>query len=532
MAGNRGVRDTGRMTRRLWVWLLVAACAALALRASRLGLRPMHNDEAVNAAIFRQLWETGRYEYDPRQFHGPTLYYVTLPAVWLSGARTYAELSETTLRAVPVALGVGIVLLVGLMHDGLGKRAAAVAASALAVSPGMVFYSRYFIHETLLVFFTALVLGAGWRWAQSRRLAWAIVCGACCGLMACTKETFVISLAGMCVAAMCAARRLPPCDDRDTARNALHCAAAIATGAIVTIAFYSSFFTNLGGVPDAIRALGFWAWHAGTQTPHIHPWYFYFERLFWFPTTQKVAWTEAAIGVLAAVGTGAGLAGKWLGPVNPRLAQFLSIYTWTVTAVYALIPYKTPWCALSFLHGMALLAGIGVAALCEFFKGRAARLALGTVLLAAAAHLLWQCWNLNFNYFAHRRNPYAYAQTSPDILRLADTLERLRRAAPGGSNIMIKVMAPDHDYWPLPWYLRAFQQVGWWDAIPDDPFAPVMIISHKLNAAFDEKTDRAWRMVGIYELRPGVFFELYVHAELWESYVATMAQHQDHLESR
>jgi len=70
----------------------------------------------------------------------------------------------------------------------------------------MVFYSRYFIHEMLLLFFTALTLGAGWRYAQTRSARWAVLTGAGLGLMFATKETFVITVAAAEVA-MCAARQ-------------------------------------------------------------------------------------------------------------------------------------------------------------------------------------------------------------------------------------------------------------------------------------------------------------------------------------
>ena len=50
------------------------------------------------------------------------------------------------------------------------------------------------------------------------------------------------------------------------------------------------------------------------------------------------------------------------------LPHFLALYTILLTAIYSAISYKTPWCLLSFFHGMILLAGIGAAALVEFFR--------------------------------------------------------------------------------------------------------------------------------------------------------------------
>ncbi len=39
----------------------------------------MHNDEGVNAMKFRALYVNNNYKYDPNEFHGPTLPYLTLP---------------------------------------------------------------------------------------------------------------------------------------------------------------------------------------------------------------------------------------------------------------------------------------------------------------------------------------------------------------------------------------------------------------------------------------------------------------------
>ena len=70
--------------------ILLIAAAALALRLPQLAVRPMHGDEANQAVRTGLLWETGVYRYDPAEHHGPSLYYLTLPALWLSGAKDFA----------------------------------------------------------------------------------------------------------------------------------------------------------------------------------------------------------------------------------------------------------------------------------------------------------------------------------------------------------------------------------------------------------------------------------------------------------
>jgi len=525
--------------------LLLAVAGALALRCPRLDTRPLHNDEAVNAVKVSELWQHGRYHYDPDEYHGPTLHYATLPFLWLSAARNSDQLDDATLRLAPVAFGVGLILLLLLFVDDLGRQAVVWAALFTAVSPAMVFYSRYFIHEMLLVFFTALTLGAGWRYAQTRLARWAALAGASVGLMFATKETFVITLAAMALALIVApASRVRQClqpfrlqsdpagrTPADTAASEdactttpyfRHAALAWLAAFIVWLVLFSSFFTNFGGLADSIRTYLPWLKRAGGHSPHIHPWHFYLERLAWFHPAKGPAWSEGAILVLAAVGTGVSLFGK-----KSPLRRFLAIYTILLTTVYSAISYKTPWCLLSFWHGMILLAGIGAAALVEWSRARTLKVLMIAMLVVQTALLTWQAWRANFVYASDRRNPYVYAQTVPDLLNLVRKVEGLALVAPGGHDTVVKVVAPGSDYWPLPWYLRRFHHVGWFDKLPADPFAPVVIVAAKLDARLDEKSDKKWVMVGMSGLRPGNVLELYVELELWKKYVETLPRERD-----
>src|SRR5947207_4740751 len=109
------------MTRSMTIGVLLAAVVALALRCPRLNERPMHNDEAVNAIKFGQLWERGSYKYDPNEHHGPTLPYVTLLAARLTSTPDFVHLSEIKLRLITVLFGLGLILLVPLVADALGR---------------------------------------------------------------------------------------------------------------------------------------------------------------------------------------------------------------------------------------------------------------------------------------------------------------------------------------------------------------------------------------------------------------------------
>ena len=170
---------------------------AVALRLPGLAQRPMHTDEAVHAIKFRQLLENGTYQYDPYEYHGPTLNYFTLLPAWLSGAHKIICISEVILRIVPVVFGMMLIILLILISRAIGYPAVISAALFTAISPAMVYYSRYYIQEMLLICFTLGAIVSGYRYWQSKNLAWIISSGIFLGLMHATKETCIIAWASM-----------------------------------------------------------------------------------------------------------------------------------------------------------------------------------------------------------------------------------------------------------------------------------------------------------------------------------------------
>ncbi len=536
---------------RISVCILCAAVAgALLFRLPRLNERPMHPDEAVQAAKTCRLYETGDYRYDPHEHHGPSLYYLALPSVRIVGKGNVEEADDTTFRLVPVLFGAGLVLLVGLMWDGLGRAAALVAALFTAISPAMVYYSRYYIQETLLVFFTFLALAAGWRYVRSRSVWWALVAGAAVGLMHATKETWILSVGAMLVALgltvvwsrrtgqeeapAAPARGVPPTRTR-RAIVGWHLAGAVAVAAIVSAIFYSSFFKHPAGVLDSFRAYVTYLTRGGGDSIHVHPWHYYLGVLAlakdgawggWSDLPSVLCdagpiWTEGLILALAAVGVVAAVTRKGASGASAGLLRFLAIYTVVLTAVYSVIPYKTPWCALGFLHGMILLAGVGAVALVRWLRCLPLQ-ALGCAVLAVGTvHLGWEAHRTAFRLHSDWRNPYAYAQTYPSMFRLIERVEDLAKVHPDGHRMLVKVISPEN-YWPVPWYLRQFERVGYWDAPPADADAPVIIASAEIAETLDRRLRNQYQEA-LFGLRPGAFLVLYVQKDLWKAYLARPA---------
>jgi uncharacterized protein (TIGR03663 family) len=176
--------------------ILVAAV----FRIYGLSLRPMHTDEAVHAFKFGQLLENGTYIFDKNEYHGPTLNYLTLLPARLASYNTFASLDERVLRLVPALAGLLTVLVLTLLAGSIGWKKVLTASFLLAVSPPLVYYSRYYIHETLLVLFNIGFIVFLYRYLRSGKAAWIIAAGVFGGLMVATKSTWVIIVAAQMAA--------------------------------------------------------------------------------------------------------------------------------------------------------------------------------------------------------------------------------------------------------------------------------------------------------------------------------------------
>ena len=185
-----------------WAIFLGIALLALIIRLPRLGDRPMHTDEAINAYITGQLLAGDSYQYDPKDRHGPILYAVAWPIAKLCGANSFADLTEQSLRIGPAIAGAGTILLFGVIADEIGMVAANVAALLFAVAPLTVYYSRYFIHETFFVAATLIFIIGGFRALETRSVKHGILTGVGAGLMLACKETATLHFAAFGIMAL------------------------------------------------------------------------------------------------------------------------------------------------------------------------------------------------------------------------------------------------------------------------------------------------------------------------------------------
>ena len=523
------------MTRKCCVLILVATIAALVLRLPRLSQRPMHGDEAVHAIKFGKLLEKNIYKYNPFEYHGPTLNYLTLIPAKISSQDTLTKTNEFTLRIVPLVCGILLIVFIFLIADGLGSKSSVLAAILTAISPAMVFYSRYYIQEMLLVCFTFGLITCGYRYYRDRKIIWAIFAGVFLGLMHATKETFVISIGSMFLAliAMLFLRQRNVATNENVRKiKIVHILAGLIAACVVSVIFFSSFFTNMHGIADSVLTYKTYLNRAGASDIHNHPWYYYLEMLVFYRFGSGPFWTEGFIVILAIIGFAASFIKKFSSNVDTNFIRFISLYTLILTVFYSAIPYKTPWCALSFLHGMILLAGFGASVLLNLANKTAPRAIISVLLLAAASHLGYLSYLNNFKYDADSRNPYVYAHPTMEIYELVDKVEFYAKASPKGKNMYIEVICPGHDYWPLPWYLRSYSSVAWRSKVDfNEESAPLIIASPSvvdsgLTTKLFETSDTQENLLYMYlfeedpyyiYLRPKIELMGFVRSDLWES---------------
>ena len=530
------------MSRTAFYSLCGAALAlALAFRLVGLDARPMHHDEANQAVKFGVLLETGQYLYDRTDHHGPTLYYLTLPSAWLRGQTTLASLDERTLRVVPALFGAGLILLLLFLTRHLGRGAVAAAALLAAVSPALTYYSRFYIQESIFVFFTVGFLIALGRYAGRPGLAPALWAGLFAGLAYATKETSVIviaSAAAACLLARPAERR--DAGGREGGRRGgaggfrwEHLGLGLTAALAVAFVFYSSFFRNPSGLLESILAFSTYLPRGVEAGRHAQPWDYYLRLLSW-SSSGSLAWTEALILALALAGTVSafrpGSSSFW--------SRYICVYSWLAALAFSLLRYKTPWNLLPFHLGFVLLAGVGSVAIArtsfDFARGRQYSLlrdwlppVLAVVVLGAgSAHLAVQSWRANFKYGADPRNPYVYAHTSTDFLRLVNRIEDVAAVHPLRSGMLVKVVAGPYEQWPLPWYLREMTSVGYWSRAADAArldAAPVVVASQEQAAAVEAVLGDRY-VSEFYGLRPDVLLSVYIERGLWERFLETKAQ--------
>ena len=585
--------DENRLERRwhdlVWIVSCVAITAvATLLRFLYLTIKPLHHDEGVNGWFLTNLFRDGEYKYDPANYHGPTLYYISLGFTKVFGLETY------TIRSSVAVWGVLIVVLTFFLRRYIGKVGSLTAALFLALSPGMVYISRYFIHEIFFVFlslgivvsvvffidkrragylsiaWTALVLlvcflpstlkfasalggdnttsvwafGAAFfiveavlvalvirmlmSWNDGRPI-YLLLASACLSLLFATKETAFITVGTMMIACVCvwiwrkifkidatleAAAESSPDDIEDQRliwpnfREALGSGtdlmlitvASVVVFLFIAVLFFSSFFTHADGVKGAIEAYAIWTKTGSKDHTQNGPWAY----LKWGMEIEAPIILLSSLGILIA-----------FVKAKHRFAMFAGLWAFGLFAAYSIIPYKTPWLAISFILPMCLAAGYAIN---EMVASRNSSLKLtgGLLALIATAVLSYQTYDLNFVRHDDEDQAYVYAHTNREFLALMDQIEFYADKSGRGQDAKIEVVSPD--YWPMVWYLRNYKQANFHAHLVDVSDAEIIVAKKtEQDAEVIKRYSAKYLYVETYALRPGVDLNLLVRKDLADS---------------
>jgi len=168
---------------------LLILLVTIVLRFYALDLKLFHHDEAIHAWFSYRLLTEGIYTYDP-MYHGPFLYYTAAGMFSLFGD------SDLVGRLLPAIFGTALVALVYPIYKlgYLDKKQALIAALFLAVSPNMVYFSRFLRNDIYIAVFSMVLLVALLYYFDRHKVQYMLIAGAAAGLGMSTKENMPIIL--------------------------------------------------------------------------------------------------------------------------------------------------------------------------------------------------------------------------------------------------------------------------------------------------------------------------------------------------
>jgi len=438
-------------------WLILGLAAAL--RILFLGIKPPHFDEGINGWFVDQMVKDGFYRYDPTNYHGPLHFYILFLSQTLFGRNLYA------LR-MPVVLASIAAVWLALKYDRVIPRPVArLAALAMAVSPGFIFYGRYSIHEVWLLLFSMMfIFGLLGLWREGT-LSYLWFTGMGITGMILTKETYIIHLG-------CALLALPIAyastmivgveDSKPAAQkwNSVDLAVVCLTGIGAIVFFYSGTFFHWNGLKDLFRTFHAWFETGSSGHGHEKAWYYWLELI------ARYEWPVCAGLILCGC--------TFL--LRTLTLRFLAVMGVGTFIAYSIIHYKTPWCIISIIWPLLFAFGAFVILVPR------TRLVVSSVI-ACILLLVSLGSAISLNYFRcssfieanwdwkrplttnvrdfFNAEPYVYVQTYNDIYKLTTPLLDLAHADPRFYHLVGHLMRPSP--YPLPWILGDFAQVGYYE---------------------------------------------------------------------
>jgi hypothetical protein len=276
-------------------------------------------------------------------------------------------------------------------------------------------------------------------------------------------------------------------------------------------------FTKPSGILDGVRAYARYATRVESAVDHQHPWYYYLQLITWWRPAPGPVWSEGVIIPLAVIGAIAAATGVGVRPERRAAAVFVAAFTAALITAYAAVAYKTPWCLLSFLLGLIILAGIGTSALVRLLsRSKVAIAALSVLLGWATVTLGVQAVWVSVKLPTDPRNPYVYAGTLRGACDLGDYVDE---HAALGLMPVVSVQC-DESPWPLPWYVRKVPAFYGMESVSQEMnFHSIRVTDHAYPPGVMDGFDAEW-----YGIRPGYRVVVYTPHELFKTFLSRRAE--------
>lgn len=463
--------------RRAWAALLVLSAL---LRLASLGERPFHHDESIHAWFSDHLAFEGDYKYDP-VYHGPVQYAMVAAAFRLGTLTGFLDYDERALRERPELLwrgdvlarapaalgGVALVALALLLRPRFGKGAAFAAGALLALSPNVLYYTRFCREDVWSLLGTAGAFLYFDSWLRTKRLAHLAGSALFLAVAFASKENFYVLVALMAPSIVAAwwepgrgfdvfgrLRRLLDVLERHTAALA----GALLLFFTVSELLYTVLLVHPESGNPAREAISYW-WQQHSIQRVGGPWYFYFPRLLQY---------EFAI-LLPALFL---IFRRWRALTMAE--RFLAGWGISSLLMYAYLGEKTPWLIVHQLLPFVPLAALAWASLAS--AGPILRWAgAGTAALSALSALSLCFWYPAITPKVDKAESVIYVQTTPEARALAG---EVYSAAKAGAVPAAAVFGEAN--WPYSWYLRRIP-VDWALPNPDRPPAIAVVDAEKAD---------------------------------------------------
>jgi uncharacterized protein (TIGR03663 family) len=476
------ISDQKRFDKSLNWAFLVTFAVAIVYRFWALDLKPPHFDEGINGWFTDQLISRGFYNYDPTNYHGPLHFYILMITKLLFGRNLWA------LRLSASAFGLASVWILWRLQKYFGKRTALLSVVFMALSPAMIFYARYAIHETELLFFSLLCFWGFLKHTHERDVKSLWMMGLGLAGMIVTKETFIVHVGTFFIAwqILKVWERFFPSTEKSFKMPAKNyssdqLATVIFICSLIVIILYTGFFLDDDGLQNMFKSFSPWLNTGGAGNGHQKPFGY------WFNLMGNYEWA-AVFGLIFTL--------RYLWK-SSRWLRLTAIYGFGVWLAYSIIPYKTPWCVIQILWPFFILAG---AILTEFFEGPKLYrgLVVATVIIFsvnAGARSI----ELNFKKFDDESEPYVYVQT---YRQLTEVLKPLFQAVEADPRLRHQpVVVSISSDWPLPWILGDFTKVGYFGGtVPTEPNG-ILVMTDLFRRAQIEKILTKKYFIRIFKLR-------------------------------